>query len=473
MRFGSICSGIEAASVAWDRLGWEAAWLAEVDVSASRVLAHRLGATAPVHPLPKTGKAIARLEWGDRITNWGDMTRLPDLVRSGVAEAPDILCGGTPCQAFSVAGRREGLADDRGQLTLAFVDLADAIDLKRAERGESPCVVFWENVPGVLSSKDNAFGCLLAALAGEDDPLVPAGKRWSDAGLVVGPERTVAWRVQDAQYFGLAQRRRRVFVIASSRAGFDPGEVQFEFDGLRRDSAPSRAPGQGAAAPAGAGASESRGAGRSDDPDGSGPRTGRHHRLTPQGYRLVAFGEYADDDTASTMQARDCKDVTDLIVTPPAARAVALRGREGGGSIEMGDDVANALRASSGGSDKEHVLAPIPLVEIGCRTGARATRQRERERTRRGRGRSRPAGDDGHRPDHDRAAPHAGRVRAAARLPRKMDLRAGRRQDGGGRTPLQAARQLVGGLLRPLVRRPNRRPSRRHRASRDRGERDG
>ena len=72
----------------------------------------------------------------------------------------------------------------------------------------------------------------------------------------------------------------------------------------------------------------------------------------------MAFGEYADDDTASTMQARDCKDVTDLIVTPPAARAVALRGREGGGSIEMGGDVANALRASSGGSDKEHVLAP-------------------------------------------------------------------------------------------------------------------
>ena len=327
-------------------------------MSASQVLAHRLGATAPVHPLPKTGKAIARLEWGDRLTNWGDMTRLPDLVRSGVAEAPDILCGGTPCQAFSVAGRREGLADARGQLTLAFVDLADAIDLKRAERGESPCVVFWENVPGVLSSKDNAFGCLLAALAGEDDALVPAGKRWSDAGLVLGPERTVAWRVFDAQYFGLAQRRRRVFVIASSRAGFDPGEVQFEFDGLRRDSAPSRAPGEGPAAPAGAGAAESRGAGRSDDPDGSGPRTGRHHRLTPHGYRLVAFGEYADDDTASTMQARDCKDVTDLIVTPPAARAVALRGREGGGSIEMGGDVANALRASSGGSDKEHVLAP-------------------------------------------------------------------------------------------------------------------
>ncbi len=83
----------------------------------------------------------------------------------------------------------------------------------------------------------------------------------------------------------------------------------------------------------------------------------------------MAFGEYADDDTASTMQARDYKDVTDLIVGAPAARAVALRGREGGGSIEVGGYVANALRASSGGSDKEHVLAPIPLLEVGCRTG--------------------------------------------------------------------------------------------------------
>lgn len=244
MRFGSICSGIEAASVAWKPLGWEAAWFAEVDIAASGVLAHRFGATAPVHPLPGSEAKLKRVQWGDQITNWGDMTKLPEAVRSGAAEAPDVLCGGPPCQSYSIAGRRAGLADDRGQLTLSFVELADAIDERRAARGEQPCIVFFENVLGILSSKDNAFGCFLADLAGEDLPLEPAGKRWTNAGVVLGPQRAVAWRVMDAQYAGLAQRRQRVFVVASARAGFDPAAVLFEFEGVRRDSAPSRETGQ-------------------------------------------------------------------------------------------------------------------------------------------------------------------------------------------------------------------------------------
>lgn len=271
-RFGSVCSGIEAASVAFGPLGWEAAWLAEVDVAASQVLARHYGATAPRTPLPGSEKLIARLDWGDRVINYGDMTTLPGLVRSGDAEAPDILCGGTPCQAFSIAGRREGLADARGQLTLSFVDLADAIDDVRAERGDHPCTIIWENVPGVLSDKDNAFGCFLAALAGEDLPLVPSGKRWPDAGLVLGPKRAVAWRIGDAQHFGLAQRRRRVFLVASAREGFDPGSVLFEFDGLRRDTAPRREAGEGsthALAPCLTGSG--RGVERTGDPRGQDP----------------------------------------------------------------------------------------------------------------------------------------------------------------------------------------------------------
>lgn len=240
MRFGSVCSGIEAASVAWHGLGWEPAWLAEVDVAAANVLSHRLGATAPRFPLPKTETAIAKMRWGNRVTNWGDMTKLPDLVRSGEAEAPDVFCGGCPCQSFSLAGLRRGLDDTRGNLTLTFVEIANEIDLKRAENGDEPCIIFYENVPGLLSDKTNAFGCFLAGLAGEDVPLEPSGNRWSDAGCVVGPQRTVAWRSLDAQYFGLAQRRERVFVVASAREGFDPVEILLEFDGLRRDSAPSR-----------------------------------------------------------------------------------------------------------------------------------------------------------------------------------------------------------------------------------------
>ena len=218
MRFGSVCSGIEAASVAWGPLGWQSAWFAEIEPFPSAVLAHHYPS----------------------IPNLGDMSRLPEAIRAGTVEAPDLLCGGTPCQAFSVAGLRRSLDDARGNLTLTFVEIADAIDAVRLGRGQDRAVVFWENVPGVLNTPDNAFGCFLGALAGEDCALQPSGRRWSDAGCVLGPTRAVAWRILDAQYFGLAQRRRRVFVVASAREGFSPAEVLFESEGVRRDSAPSR-----------------------------------------------------------------------------------------------------------------------------------------------------------------------------------------------------------------------------------------
>ncbi|ENO1360634.1 Dam family site-specific DNA-(adenine-N6)-methyltransferase [Enterobacter hormaechei] len=218
MKYGSVCSGIEAASKAWEPLGWKPAWFSEIEPFPSAVLAHH---------------------WPE-VTNLGDMTKIADAVRAGDVEAPDVLVGGTPCQAFSIAGLREGLSDDRGQLTLSYVELANAIDAKRRERGEPEAIIVWENVPGVLSSKDNAFGCFLAGLAGESSELQPAGGKWTHAGCVSGPERVIAWRVLDAQFFGVAQRRRRVFVVASARKGFDPAAVLFELDSVRRDSAPRR-----------------------------------------------------------------------------------------------------------------------------------------------------------------------------------------------------------------------------------------
>lgn len=217
--FGSVCSGIEAASVAWAPLGWRAAWLAEIEPFPCALLAHH-------YP---------------EVPNLGDMTKIGAMIRDGFASAPDVLCGGTPCQAFSVAGLRQSLDDGRGNLSLTFCEIADEIDARRQAAGLLPAVIFWENVPGVLNTKDNAFGCFLAGLAGEDDPLIPSGGKWTNAGCVFGPERTVAWRVLDAQYFGVAQRRRRVFVVASARDGFDPTAVLFEQGGVRRDTAPSRA----------------------------------------------------------------------------------------------------------------------------------------------------------------------------------------------------------------------------------------
>jgi DNA (cytosine-5)-methyltransferase 1 len=215
MKYLSVCSGIEAATVAWHPLGWTPLAFSEIEPFPRKVLEHH-------YP-------DVRLE--------GDFTLLRE--QQWIKDA-DILVGGTPCQAFSVAGLRNSLDDDRGNLTLEFVRLADAIDALRSV----PSTIVWENVPGVLSVKDNAFGCFLGALAGEDAPLVAPGGRWSNAGFVDGPKRAIAWRILDAQYFGVAQRRRRLFVVASARTDFDPAQVLFEFEGVRRDIAPSREKGK-------------------------------------------------------------------------------------------------------------------------------------------------------------------------------------------------------------------------------------
>ena len=283
MKFGSVCSGIEAASVAWHRLGWKAAWLSEIEAYASALLAHH-------YP---------------DVPNLGDMTTIAKRMLTLGIEAPDILVGGTPCQAFSVAGLRKGITDARGQLTIKYVELANAIDRIRRAAGKPESIIVWENVPGVLSSKDNAFGCFLGGLAGSDCELQPAGRTWSNAGVVSGPSRTIAWRVLDAQYFGVAQRRRRVFVVASARNDFDPARVLFEFEGVRRDTAPCRTSGQEVT---GTLTGRTGGGSLGNDFDMNGG-------LRPAGFRMVAFGEYADDDTASTMKARDYKDATDLVVS--------------------------------------------------------------------------------------------------------------------------------------------------------------
>lgn len=222
MRFGSVCSGIEAASAAWHALGWRAAWVSEIEAFPSAVLAAR---------------------WPG-VENLGDMTSLPARILAREVEAPDVFVGGTPCQAFSVAGLRGSLSDARGNLTLTFVRIADAIDVVRRADGRAPCWVVYENVPGLLSVKDNAFGSLLGGLVGGDAALEPPrGRGWTDAGVVSGPSRCAAWRVLDAQHFGLAQRRRRVFVLARGGAGsWDaPDALLPIIESLRWHPAPRRA----------------------------------------------------------------------------------------------------------------------------------------------------------------------------------------------------------------------------------------
>jgi DNA (cytosine-5)-methyltransferase 1 len=188
VRYLSVCSGIEAASKAWEPLGWKPVAFSEIEPFPAAVLKHH---------------------WPE-VQNLGDMTKHEQWnIPSGTV---DLLVGGTPCQSFSVAGLRQGLKDPRGNLMLTYLGIAERL---------KPRWLVWENVPGVLSSNGGKdFGSFLGAL-GE------LGYEW-------------AYRVLDAQWFGVAQRRRRVFVVAHLGEGNLAAKVLFESESVRRDTAPSR-----------------------------------------------------------------------------------------------------------------------------------------------------------------------------------------------------------------------------------------
>jgi len=186
MKYLSVCSGIEAATVAWHQLGWKPVGFSEIEPFPAAVLAYH-------YP---------------NVPNLGDMT----CYKEWNIEHPDILVGGTPCQSFSVAGLRKGLDDPRGNLALVYCGILDHF---------RPQWFVWENVPGVLSSSGGRdFGSFLGALAE----------------LGYG----FAYRVLDAQFFGVAQRRRRVFVVGYLGDWRPPAAVLFERESMRRDTAPSR-----------------------------------------------------------------------------------------------------------------------------------------------------------------------------------------------------------------------------------------
>ena len=232
MKYISICSGIEAATVAFHGFGWTPLAFSEIEAFPSAVLAAR---------------------W-PQVPNLGDMTKFAEWPEEILAEC-DLLVGGPPCQAFSVAGLRKSLDDDRGNITLAYVRLLNHIDEVRKRHGRPPAIALYENVPGLLSTKDNAFGCLIGALAGCDEaPETETGK-WPKAGYVCGETRRVGYRILDAQFFGVAQRRRRIFLVAvpcELVASFGDNACPSEILSLResvRGNPPSRSKaGQGAAA---------------------------------------------------------------------------------------------------------------------------------------------------------------------------------------------------------------------------------
>ena len=205
LTFGSVCSGIEASQLAFKPFGFEQLWSSEIADFPSKVLKHHFPS----------------------IPNVGDMLNLPKLILEEKIQAPDLLCGGTPCQAFSLAGWQNGLTDERGQLTMTFIEIANAIDKVREKENKGRSIVLWENVEGALNDRTNAFGNFIAGLAGFEEELKV--KKWSKSGFLKGKIRNVAWRVLDAKYFGLPQQRKRLFVLAGDK-NFRPDEVLFEID---------------------------------------------------------------------------------------------------------------------------------------------------------------------------------------------------------------------------------------------------
>ena len=350
MRYLSICSGIEAASAAWHGLGWTPLAFSEIDAFPRAVLAHHYP-DVPCH---------------------GDFTKLRD--EKWIADA-DVLVGGTPCQAFSVAGLRNSLSDERGNLSLEFVRLADAIDTLRSDGGggRPPAIIVWENVPGVLSVRDNAFGCFLSALAGDVAPYVPPRGKWTDAGVVAGPQRQVAWRVLDAQYFGLAQRRRRVFVVASARDGFDPAAVLLEFEGVRRDTPPRREAREAVAGTIDASLGRSRGAGT--NPGALSHWDGEQfpHPTLNQSHNTGGVG-------ASNQELFSQRGAYLAPAMTPSTGDISHCLNAGGmGRLDYETEtlVAHTLKAegfdaSEDGTGRGTPLVPVavPLQEVGKRTGA-------------------------------------------------------------------------------------------------------
>ena len=450
MKYLSLFSGIEAATVAWHPIGWECVGVSEIEPFPCAVLAHH-------YP---------------EVPNLGDVTKITEDDIKDLGHI-DIVVFGSPCQDLSVAGLRKGFTcESTDALTRSGLFF---IAMRIVEWAKKHCgcrFALWENVPGAFSSSGGRdFATVVEHMAGLENVSVPP-KGWGNEGVAAGTEGLVEWATLDAQWFGVAQRRRRVFALADFGNWSNRQPILLEPESLRGDSAPSRETWEEVTPTI-----------RSGAPNGSashGQRSGdsRDELIVPvQTFDFQSSGEYGTGNVASTMSARDYKSAKDLAVThslrgegfdasedgtgrgtplvpvafsckdygadageiSPTLRsmghdgshanaggqvaiafhptqdpisstdgsthamgcgssggcstvavaygirtantssngwgiqeetthtldqamgfavAVSLRGREGGATAELGDEVGNCLRASGGGGDKAHVLAP-------------------------------------------------------------------------------------------------------------------
>lgn len=357
MRYLSICSGIESATVAWHPLGWQPAAFAEIDPFPCAVLHHHYGSGRPLRMPDPDEPGIARKEAKRRramikgvsylpenptpngVPNLGDFTQ---ITRADLGSDIDLLVGGTPCQDFSIAGLRAGLDGDRGNLSLEFLRLAQRL---------RPRWLVWENVPGVLSSRGGRdFGAIL--------------------GGMVELGYGLAYRVLDAQYvrtFGfpwaVPQRRRRVFVVGCLGDWRGAAAVLFDLESLSGNPPPRREAGQGAAPTLSARTQGGGGLGTDFDLDGglvaavagtlqsNGKAAGSATTQDAENGMLVAFG--GNNRTGPVDVATACN---------------AHGGPHGRLDFESETFVAHALRAEGFDASEDGTGRGIPLVPIAFDT---------------------------------------------------------------------------------------------------------
>jgi len=327
MRFLSLFSGLDAASVAWNPLGWECAAFAEIEPFPCAVLAHRY---------PK-------------IPNLGDVTKVTQQQIEALGHL-DVVVFGSPCQDLSVAGKREGLKGKRSGL---FFTAMQIVEWSRAR-----WAVF-ENVPGLFSSNEGRdFAAVVGAMVGAE--FTPPASKWKNIGCAIGPDAMCEWSVLDAQWFGVPQRRKRVFVVRDSGNWRDRPPVLFDSQSLCGNSPPSRETRKDVAPTISA---RTGGLGRDFDLDGG---------LIAK--CLNAKGGLGRIDAESeTFIPSVLRGHSDYGAGLPALRAKS--GDCGGGSEVL---VTHALRAegfdaSEDGTGRATPLIVIPVLEAGARTGKSTT----------------------------------------------------------------------------------------------------
>lgn len=361
LTYGSVCSGIEAASVAWQPLGWRPAFLSEIEPFPRAVLKHHHPDT-PIH---------------------GDFT----TIEASDYDPIDLLVGGTPCQDFSIAGKRAGLDGARGNLTLEYGRLA---------RRLCPRWIVWENVPGALSSNaGNDFGHVLACFAGHREPFAVPDDGWGSGGIApaAGPDcHGLAWRVLDAQFvcvhshpFAVPQRRRRVFIVGYLGDWRRAAAVLFERESLHRHPAPRRETRKDVAPTISARPTGGGGLGTDFDLDGgliahtlsaegfdaSEDGTGRGLPLVPVSnsgdvsFCLAASAQQSLDAETETLIAFDCKGTqveTDIDGSTPTLRAMgsADSHANAGGQLAVAFDPNQVTSRANRSTPRPDVLHTMP-----------------------------------------------------------------------------------------------------------------